>query len=106
MTRERTPLPPILWLIVRDFGPRLGIGSPDVATNRDTAYDLFVCAVEDGDPVAVWEIPMAGGRPDDIIDVTDEFEREQQDVCIARGLDWPVVRRIEDAPAITTMAAE
>lgn len=105
MTRERTPLPPILWLIVRDFGPRLGIGSPDVAGDRDTAYDLFVCAVEDGDPVAVWEIQMAGAMPGGIKDVTDEFEREQQDVCIARGLDWLVVRRIEDAPGVA-MAAE
>lgn len=102
----RSPLPPVLYLIVRDFGPRYGIGSPDVADNRDTAYDLFSCAVEDAQPVAVWEIATKAGLPVGIKATTDAFEREMQEVCIARDLDWPTVYRIEDAPVVPLMAAE
>lgn len=102
----RTPLPPILYLVVRDHGPGFGIGSQDIADNRDVAYDQFADAAEAGDPVAVWEIAMSGGIPASIKDATDTFERELQDVCIARDLDWPTVRRIEDAPVLPLMAAE
>ena len=101
---NRTPLPPVFWLVVRDHGPELGFGSHDIIDNRDLAYDTFSDAAESGDPVAVWQIAMSGGLPCGIKDVTDAFERELQDVCIARDLDWPTVRRIEDAPVM--MAAE
>ncbi|MFC3169257.1 hypothetical protein [Paracoccus fontiphilus] len=102
----RTPMPPILYLVVQDFGPGFGIGSGDVTGSRDTAYDNFADAAESGRPVAVWEIATHGGLPVCLKDATDTFERELQNVCIARDLDWPTVRRIEDAPALALMAAE
>ena len=94
----RTPMPPILYLVVQDFGPDCGIGSGDITGSFDTAYDTFSDAVENGYPVAVWEIATYGGLPVCLKDATDTFERELQNVCIARDLDWPTVRRIEDAP--------
>lgn len=103
---SRSPLPPILFLVVRDYGPDVGLGSPDVMDSRDNAYDVFSDAVESGDPVAVWQIATHGGLLVGIKDATDTFERELQDVCIARDLDWPTVRRIEDAPVVPLMAAE
>ncbi|QBX34615.1 hypothetical protein E4191_07735 [Paracoccus liaowanqingii] len=101
---NRTPLPPILYLVVRDYGT-LGIGSPDITPSRDEAYDHFTCATDAGEPVAVWQITTADGRPARTTDVTDSFEHELQEVCIARDLDWPTVRRIEDNPALK-LAAE
>jgi hypothetical protein len=106
LTMNRTPLPPILYLVVQDFGPGFGIGSGDATGDRDNAYDNFSAAVENGYPVAVWEIATHGGLPVSTKDVTDAFERELQDVSIAHNLDWPTVRRIEDAPVFTSMAAE
>lgn len=102
----RTPLPPILYLVVRDYGPDVGIGSPDVIDDRDTAYDVFSDAVESGDPVAVWQIATHGSLPCSIKDDTDAFDRDLHEVCRERGLDWRTVRRIEDAPAPTLLAAE
>ena len=104
---KRTPLPPILFLVARDYGD-LGIGSPDITSSRDEAYDQFTCATDAGEPVGVWQITTADGLPagiTDVTDVTDAFERELQDVCIARDLDWPTVRRLEDNPALK-LAAE
>ena len=101
---NRPPLPPVLFLVVRDYGA-LGIGSTDTTASRDEAYDQFTCATDAGDPVGVWQIATAGGLPVRITDVTDSFERELQDVCIGRGLDWPTVRRLEDNPAMQ-MAVE
>lgn len=101
---SRTPLPSTLYLVVRDFGIA-GIGSTDVTGNHDEAYDHFTCATDAGDPVGVWQITTAGGVPVRTVDVTDAFERELQDVCIARDLDWPTVRRLEDNPALK-LAAE
>lgn len=102
---QMTPVSPVLFLVIRDHGAGFGIGSTDITESRDMAYDNFACAVDDGDPVAVWQIATHAGLPCGIKDVTDAFEREQQDVCIARGMDWPVVRRIEDAP-VMALAAE
>lgn len=99
----RTPMPPILYLVVRDYGP-LGIGSPDATPSRDEAYDMFAQSAEDSTPVAVWQIATYGGLPISITDATDEFERELQEVCIARDLDWPEVVRFEFNPA--RLAAE
>lgn len=101
---NRTPLPPVLYLVARDYGA-LGIGSPDITASRDEAYDHFTCATDAGEPVGVWQITTVDGLPGSVTDVTDGFEREAQSVCIARGLDWPIVRRLEDNPAIK-MAAE
>ena len=101
---NRTPLPPILFLVARDYGA-LGIGSPDITPSRDEAYDQFTCATDAGEPVGVWQITTAHGLAASITDVTDAFERELQDVCIARDLDWPTVRRLEDNPALK-LAAE
>lgn len=101
---NRTPLPPNLYIVIRDFGA-LGLGSSDPTADRDTAYDEFTFATDAGDPVGVWQIGTTDGLPVSIIDVTDAFERELQEVCIARDLDWPTVRRLEDNPALK-LAAE
>ncbi|MBM3605111.1 MAG: hypothetical protein FJX25_10245 [Alphaproteobacteria bacterium] len=100
----RTPMPPILYIVLRDHGT-LGIGCSDPTSCRDSAYDDFASATDDGDPVAVWQIATADGLPTGITDVTDSFERELQEVCIVRDLDWPTVRRLEDNPALK-LAAE
>ncbi len=100
----RTPMPPILYIVVRDHGD-LGIGCSDPTSCWSSAYDDFACATDDGDPVAVWQIVTADGLPAAITDATDSFERELQEVCIARDLDWPTVRRLEDNPALK-LAAE
>ncbi|WP_265500044.1 hypothetical protein [Paracoccus beibuensis] len=96
-------MPPILYIVVRDHGD-LGIGCSDPTSCRDSAYDDFTCAADNGDPVEVWQIATADGLPAGITDVTDSFERDLQDVCIARDLDWPTVRRPEDNPPM--LAAE
>lgn len=101
---KRTPMPPILYLVVRDYGPDLGIGSPDTTPSRDEAYDMFSESAENGMPVAVWRIATYGSLPVSITDETDSFERELQDVCIARDLDWPEVIRFDMAPV--ALAAE
>lgn len=98
------PLPPLLFLVVREYGA-LGIGCSDATSCRDAAYDEFTCATDDGDPVAVWQIATHSGLPISITDVTDAFERELQDVCIARHLDWPEVIRFDSNPALK-LAAE
>ena len=92
---NRAPLPPILYLVVRDYGPDVGIGSPDVIDNRDTAYDVFTDAIEDQHTVAVWEIATHDGIPVSVKDATDSFETEVREVCIERGLDLPDVRRFQ-----------
>ena len=101
---SRTPMPPLLFIVVRDHGA-LGIGCSDPTSCRDAAYDDFTCATDEGDPVAVWQIATSGGLPVSITDATDSFERELQEVCIARDLDWPTIRRLEDNPALK-LAAE
>lgn len=72
--------------------------------SRDEAYDQFTCATDAGEPVGVWQITTADGLPVSVTDVTDAFERDLQDVCIARDLDWPTVRRLEDNPALRIAA--
>ncbi|WP_072296115.1 hypothetical protein [Paracoccus sp. SM22M-07] len=100
----RNPLPAVLYIVIRDFGT-LGLGSSDPTADRDAAYDEFTFATDAGDPVGVWKITIAGGLPVSTVDDTDSFERELQEVCIARGLDWPTVIRLEDNPAMK-LAAE
>lgn len=103
-TMTRTPMPPLLFIVVRDHGA-LGIGCSDPTSSRDAAYDDFTCATDQGDLVAVWQIATSGGVPVSVTDATDSFERELQEVCIARDLDWPTIRRLEDNPALK-LAAE
>lgn len=89
-----TPMPAVAYLVVRDFGS-LGIGSTDITSSRDRAYDEFTDAVEAHEPVAVWEIATYGSLPVSIKDATDSFEHEMQEVCIKRGFDLPDVIRFD-----------
>lgn len=93
-----------LYLVVRDYGPQHGLGSPDITGNEDQAYDEFSTAVDEGDPVTVWKIDTTGSEPYRLTDVTDKFEHEMQEICIRRGMDLPNVHRFEMPRQI--MAAE
>lgn len=95
-----TIMPASLYLVIRDYRP-IGIGSPDITDDRDLAYDHFTSAVDDGDPVAVWQIDTYGNIPVRITDQTDQFEHEMQEICIQRDLDWNEVIHFQgDLPRI------
>lgn len=88
-----TELPATIYLVVRDFGPSLGIGSGDVSGCYSAAFDQFADAVESGEAVAVWEIDVTGANPQHITDATDFFEADFLRLSKRRGNDQtPAVR--------------
>ena len=86
---RRLNTPDTFYFVTCIFGGGIGFGNVQEATeSRDTAYDAFDQAVEDGEhAVTAWMVEARAYGGWHISDITEEFETERAATLEARGIE-------------------